>query len=138
IAGPIVSHFNHFNGFFPSAASKKPLKRLATHRRASLIARLKPGVNEMGQSTFRAKPPTRLIVLVCLLLVIALSLIVSAQQPDEATGVIRLRVRVATGDGTKAKGLARKRFFLIKGSLEDNKDLFQTFQQRPVTSRDCY
>jgi hypothetical protein len=29
-------------------------------------------------------------------------------------GVIRLRVRIGSGEGAKAKGLARKRFFLIR------------------------
>lgn len=56
----------------------------------------------------------------------------------DARGVIRLRVRVASGDGTKAAGLSRKRFFLIKGSLEQNKALIQTIEQQPVISRDCY
>jgi len=57
--------------------------------------------------------------------------------PPNARGVIRLRVRVGTGDGTKAKGLARKRFYLIKGSLDENKSLFQSIE-RPIVSRDCY
>jgi len=52
--------------------------------------------------------------------------------------VIRLRVRVATGDGTKATGLSRKRFFLIKGSLEQNKTLIQMIEQQSMVSRDCY
>ena len=62
--------------------------------------------------------------------------------PGGSRGVIRLRVRVGSGDGTKAKGLARKRFFLIKGSLAENKGLLQIplqdSGQRPVLSRDCY
>ncbi|HXD30751.1 MAG TPA: hypothetical protein VN643_06530 [Pyrinomonadaceae bacterium] len=60
------------------------------------------------------------------------------EQDARATGVIRLRVRVATGDGSKAKGLARKRFYLINDSLADNKDLLEGFAQRAITSRDCY
>jgi hypothetical protein len=55
-------------------------------------------------------------------------------QPD-ARGVIRLRVRVKL-DSTK--GLSRKRFFLIKGSLEENKSLIASLVQRPLVSRDCY
>jgi len=61
-----------------------------------------------------------------------------AVPPSEPTGVIRLRVRVATGDGNKAAGLARKRFFLIKGSAEQNKTLLQTIEQQTILSRDCY
>ena len=58
--------------------------------------------------------------------------------PPGARGVIRLRVRVGAGEGTKAKGLARKRFYLIKGSLDENQSLFQSIEQRPIASRDCY
>jgi len=61
----------------------------------------------------------------------------TGQQPGP-TGVIRLRVRVATGDGNKAIGLSRKRFFLIKGSLEENKTLVEAIEHEPLISRDCY
>jgi len=61
-----------------------------------------------------------------------------ATPPEGARGVIRLRVRVATGDGLKAAGLSRKRFFLIKGSLEENKALVQSIEQQSFSSRDCY
>ncbi len=60
-----------------------------------------------------------------------------AQTPN-STGVIRLRVRVSTGNGSKAQGLSRKRFFLIRGSLSDNAALLQSFAERPIVSRDCY
>lgn len=56
--------------------------------------------------------------------------------PADARGVIRLRVRVKTGEATK--GLSRKRFFLIRGSLEQNRSLIASIEQRPVASRDCY
>jgi len=58
--------------------------------------------------------------------------------PADSRGVIKLRVRLGEGAGTKARGLSRKRFFLIKGSLEDNKLLVQSLDQHPVVSRDCY
>lgn len=54
----------------------------------------------------------------------------------QLTGVIRLRVRVKSGESTK--GLSRKRFFLIKGTLEQNKPLIEAIGQLPVMSRDCY
>lgn len=63
--------------------------------------------------------------------------IATVQQPAP-TGVIRLRVRVATGDGSKATGLSRKRFFLIRGSLEQNKTLVEAIEQQSPISRDCY
>ena len=58
--------------------------------------------------------------------------------PADARGVIKLRVRIADGPGIKARGLSRRRFFLIKGSLEENQALLQKLDQRPVVSRDCY
>jgi len=60
----------------------------------------------------------------------------SVSQPADGLAVIRLRVKV--GQGTKATGLERKRFFLIKGSLEDNQTLVQSIQQGSIVSRDCY
>lgn len=75
----------------------------------------------------------------CLLLLICLAVLAGGQTPKPPpTGVIRLRVRVSIGDGSKAEGLSRKRFFLIKGSLDQNKDLMQAIEQHPVVSRDCY
>jgi hypothetical protein len=62
-----------------------------------------------------------------------------AQEPSihpDARGVLRLRVRVKVGDSTK--GLSRKRFFLIKGSLDQNKTIIEAGEQRPVVTRDCF
>jgi hypothetical protein len=53
-----------------------------------------------------------------------------------ARGVIRLRARVKIGESTK--GLPRKRFFLIKGSLEQNKNVIEAIERQAVMSRDCY
>jgi hypothetical protein len=58
-----------------------------------------------------------------------------APQPS-ARGVIRLRVRPKV-DG-KEKGLARKRFFLIAGSLEENRALVEAIERTPGLSRECY
>ena len=54
---------------------------------------------------------------------------------SETGSVIRLRVRVGEA---KAKGVSRKRFFLIKGSVAENQALLQSIEQRAVISRDCY
>ena len=56
--------------------------------------------------------------------------------PSNSRGVIRLRVRVKVGDSTK--GLSRKRFFLIKGSAEQNKPFIDTVEHQALLSRDCY
>ena len=69
-----------------------------------------------------------------------LAVICAAQTPNsppaQGSGVIRLRVRVKVGESTR--GLSRKRFFLIKGTLEQNKSLIDAIEQRTATSRDCY
>lgn len=59
------------------------------------------------------------------------------QTPEAPTrGVIRLKVKYKSGDATKE--LPRKRFFLIKGTLEENKGLIEQIKQAPVSSRECY
>jgi hypothetical protein len=59
----------------------------------------------------------------------------STSQPS-ARGVIKLRVRPKI-DGTE-KGLSRKRFFLIRGSLQDHQGLVQSISKHVLPSRDCY
>ena len=60
------------------------------------------------------------------------------QTPERATGVLRLRVRVKPDDASPLKGLARKRFFLIRGSLEQNLDVVHAVERNTLISRDCY
>jgi hypothetical protein len=60
----------------------------------------------------------------------------SSTAPAVSTGVLRLRVKVKSGDLTK--GLSRKRFFLIKGSLEQNKSIADSIDQQRALTRDCY
>jgi hypothetical protein len=60
------------------------------------------------------------------------------QAPEKATGVLRLRVRVKADDASPLKGLARKRFFLIRGSREQNLDVVQAIERNTLMSRDCY
>jgi len=69
----------------------------------------------------------------CISIALLLAFVSFAQSP---TGVIRLRARVKVGQSTK--GLPRKRFFLIKGSLEQNKDLVAAIERQAFESRDCY
>jgi hypothetical protein len=77
--------------------------------------------------------PTSVLVL---LLVACFGVAQTQTAPQSAGTVLRLRVRVKVGDASK--GLSRKRFFLIKGSLEQNKTLVDELLQRPFISRDCY
>ena len=54
----------------------------------------------------------------------------------QATGVLRLSVKPKV-DG-KPKGLQRKRFYLIKGSLVENKALVDMIGQQSFLTRECY
>jgi hypothetical protein len=58
-----------------------------------------------------------------------------AQSP---AGVLRIRVRVKAGDASPLRGLARKRFFLIPGTLEQNRALVDAIERQPLVTRDCY
>jgi len=65
--------------------------------------------------------------------------VVLAQEPvAKQTGVLRLRVRVKADDSSPQRGLSRKRFFLIPGTLEQNRALIAAIEQQPLTTRDCY
>jgi len=65
--------------------------------------------------------------------------IVLAQQPTtQQTGVLRLRVRVKADDAAPLRGLARKRFFLIPGTLEQHRAFITAIEHQPLTTRDCY
>jgi hypothetical protein len=65
--------------------------------------------------------------------------VVLAQQPAaQQTGVLRLRVRVKADDAAPLRGLPRKRFFLIPGTLEQNRALINAIEQQPLTTRDCF
>ena len=77
-----------------------------------------------------------LVIATLSLSLIAPGLIAQPQTPGPARGVIRLKVKFKSGDVTKE--LARKRFFLFKGSLEDNKSLIEKIRQNEVTSRECF
>ena len=78
----------------------------------------------------------RLIIL-CALLVAIFSASFSAHtQSPPAHGVVRLKVKYKTGDATKE--LPRRRFFLIKGSLEQNRELIDRIKQTSTLSRECY
>src|SRR5260221_12876286 len=91
---------------------------------------MKPGFEVRNSSS---------IIIGALILTVLLvgDLLSHAQTPDaRSLGVIRLKVKYKSGDVTKE--LPRKRFFLIKGSLADNKTLIEKIKQTGVMSRECY
>ncbi|HUE83547.1 MAG TPA: hypothetical protein VMM84_15690 [Pyrinomonadaceae bacterium] len=76
------------------------------------------------------------IALALLVTTLCLAQTPTANPPEGVRGVLRLRVRIKLGDRTT--GLSRKRFYLIKGSADQHKNLIQTLEQRSLISRDCY
>ena len=65
-------------------------------------------------------------------------LAIGHSQNQAQQAVLRLRVRVKANDSAPLKALARKRFFLINGSLEQNRSLIEAIERQPLTTRDCY
>lgn len=61
-----------------------------------------------------------------------------SQGPSSQLAVLRLRVRVKESDSGPLRGLARKRFFLVHGTLEQNRALLDAIGRQPLTTRDCY
>jgi hypothetical protein len=77
------------------------------------------------------------IILLALLLALPLA-IGHSQNQTQQTGVLRLRARVKLSDSAPLRGLARKRFFLVPGSLEQNRALVDAINAQPLVTRDCY
>jgi hypothetical protein len=75
--------------------------------------------------------------IVSLVALAVLPLVVGHSQNQQA-GVVRLRVKVKANDTAPLHGLGRKRFFLIRGSLEQNRALVDAIEHQPLTTRDCY
>ena len=61
---------------------------------------------------------------------------VSQAGPQEATGILQLKVKPKING--KDRELARKRFYLIKGNLEDNKELVEKIGQQTIITRECF
>lgn len=84
-------------------------------------------------------PATRwLTILAALLVALPLAIVHSQNVTTRPAGVLRLRVRVKQTDASPLRGLARKRFFLIPGSLAQNRALVDAIDRQPVVTRDCY
>jgi hypothetical protein len=81
---------------------------------------------------------TRPHIFVFVALLLGFTAVQSQQPAANPTAVVRLRVRVRADDSSPLRGLSRKRFFLISGSLEQNRTLIEAIEQQPVSTRDCY
>jgi len=77
-----------------------------------------------------------LIAITGCFLTVSFAFVAHTQNPQANRGVIRLKVRYKSEQGMR--DLPRERFFLIKGSLDQNKTLTEKIKQTTVTSRDCY
>ncbi len=74
---------------------------------------------------------------IALILLLSCSILpISHSQSQNPTGVLRIRVRVKQGETTR--GLSRKRFFLLKGTLEQNKSVIDSINQRPINTLSCF
>ena len=79
-----------------------------------------------------------MLVGVLLAAAVIFPLAIGHSQNQAQQAVLRLRVRVKANDSAPLKALARKRFFLINGSLEQNRSLVEAIERQPLTTRDCY
>ncbi|HEU4432075.1 MAG TPA: hypothetical protein VFR51_01680 [Pyrinomonadaceae bacterium] len=77
-------------------------------------------------------------IVVLLLLTLAATSGLWRTEAQSPAGVLRIRVRVKADDASPLRGLARKRFFLIPGTLEQNRALIEAIERQPLLSRDCY
>lgn len=71
-------------------------------------------------------------------LLLTVTVVIAQELPAQQTGVLRLRVRVKADDASPLRGLARKRFFLIPGTLEQNRALIDAIDRQALATRDCY
>src|ERR1041385_1174183 len=78
------------------------------------------------------------LLVVVLGVLLALPLAIGYSQQAQPSGVLRLRVRVKANDAAPLRGLARKRFFLVHGTLEQNRTLVDAIEHQPLATRDCY
>jgi len=78
------------------------------------------------------------LVFFALLLMVTVVLAQNQQPVARQTGVLRLRVKVKADESAPLRGLARKRFFLIPGTIEQNRALIDAIERQPLLSRDCY
>lgn len=85
-----------------------------------------------------SRPTRSLTVLLALLILLPVTTDRSQSQEPQQKGVVRLRVRVKQTDTAPLRGLGRKRFFLIPGSLEQNRALTEAIDRQPLVTRDCY
>jgi hypothetical protein len=76
------------------------------------------------------------IVILILAIVTLLCYAPPSSTSQSARNVLRMWAKVTIGSATT--NLARKRFYLIKGSREQNKALIEMFEHRPVVPRECY
>ena len=87
---------------------------------------------------FMMRMPARNVILVSAFasLLYGTVLVGHTQTQAPIHGVIRLKVKFKSGEVSKE--LPRKRFFLFKGSLDDNRTLIEKIKQTGVMSRECY
>jgi hypothetical protein len=102
------------------------------------VSQVKPEAGSATESRRLAVARKPALVFILLFLAAWCVAQTSSGVPDAPRGVLHLRVKIKTDEAPKGFGLSRKRFFLIKGSLEQNKALIEAIDRQPLTTRDCY
>lgn len=85
-----------------------------------------------------AQNNNRMKVAITVLVLLLLTLPATSGFTQSPTGVLRIRVRVKADDASPLRGLSRKRFFLVPGTLEQNRALIDAIERQPLVTRDCY
>lgn len=91
--------------------------------------------NSVIKRRHRVRVPHLTIALVLVFILTLLGIAQTPIPPSGGRGVLRLKARVRVGETNK--NLPRKRFYLIKGTAEQNKSWIQMLA-RAAVSRDCY
>jgi hypothetical protein len=87
----------------------------------------------------RSKPGSILAKLVASIFVsMAAVSLAQTTGPGLSTSGALVKLQVKPYADKPREGLSRKRFYLIKGSREQNKGLIESLATRPLTTRDCF
>lgn len=89
-------------------------------------------VVRINQAEIKLMSSRAILLFAFCLLPFSFCFVAHTQTPPATRGVIRLKVKF------KSKDLPRKRFFLIKGTLEENQSLIERIKQTAPMSRECY
>jgi hypothetical protein len=118
-SGAPIIFLNHNPGLTPRATHCRRLRRL--------VGQLVP-----------KKTLVRAVLILTSLLPLPFFFVAHTQTAQNVYGVVRLKVKYKPAGASRDKELPRKRFFLVKGSLDENRNLIEKIKQTTAPSRECY